>query len=162
MPKGFRHGLCIHEDRQVRLTYKAWSKARSRCRNPKDPDYHSYGGRGISFSTLWDDPLVFFKEMGAKPEGLTLDRIDVNKNYEPGNCRWATLREQKINQRRTRFVTVDGITQCVMDWCRQLGMEPNAFRHRAKKLGDEGSIRWFMHNEKTRTGRPPRKPLDNP
>jgi hypothetical protein len=76
----------------------------ARCSNPKRPDYKNYGGRGILVCDQWKIFANFLADMGQKPEDLTLDRIDNNGNYEPNNCRWATLSEQRRNQRTLRAV----------------------------------------------------------
>ena len=81
-------------------TNRSWSGAKNRCNNPKNKDYIHYGARGIKFSERWDKFENFLADMGEKPEGLTLDRIDNNGNYEPGNCRWATYSQQNSNQRK--------------------------------------------------------------
>ena len=80
-------------------TYVVWSNMLARCSNPKRPDYKNYGGRGILVCDQWKIFANFLADMGQKPEGLTLDRIDNDGNYEPNNCRWATVSEQRRNQR---------------------------------------------------------------
>lgn len=83
--------------------YRAWTKAKSRCLCPTDHKYPIYGGRGISMCQEWRDSFeAFLSHMGKKPSPrMSLDRIDVNGNYEPGNCRWTSAKEQALNQRRT-------------------------------------------------------------
>lgn len=84
-------------------THRSWSAARNRCYNPNNKDYLHYGGRGIKMDPSWDDFTVFLKDMGEKPEGLTLDRIDNNGDYCRSNCRWATYSQQNSNQRKRKL-----------------------------------------------------------
>jgi len=90
----FKHGGTV----QHPVEYKAYKNARNRCFNPNNPRFSDYGGRGIKF--LFTSFQQFFIELGSKPKGLSLDRIDNNGNYEPGNVRWATKQVQRNNQRR--------------------------------------------------------------
>lgn len=79
-----------------------WKSMRRRCSDPSVPEYKNYGGRGIKVCSRWDNSfLTFYHDMGARPEGLTLDRINNNGDYEPSNCRWATRVEQCITRRKT-------------------------------------------------------------
>jgi hypothetical protein len=82
--------------------YKSWSSMRSRCLNPAHHKFHLYGGRGISICKPWNAFDSFLADMGPRPEGTTLDRVDSNGNYEPGNCRWATPIEQAKNRRKAK------------------------------------------------------------
>jgi hypothetical protein len=76
-------------------TYVSWHNMKQRCRDPGDTSYHRYGGRGITFCERWLDFNNFLHDMGERPLGRTLDRIDVDGNYEPGNCKWSTPKEQQ-------------------------------------------------------------------
>jgi len=78
--------------------YVVWRKMRERCLSKTCKDYKNYGGRGITICSRWDSFEAFVEDMGERPEGLTLDRIDSNGNYEPSNCRWADRTTQNINR----------------------------------------------------------------
>lgn len=93
--------------------YESWSRMKQRCNNPKTPGYKYYGGKGISYPDRWSSFEEFLRDMGPRPQGTTLDRIDVNKNYSKENCRWATYKEQANN--RNNNVTYKGKT--ISEWC---------------------------------------------
>ncbi len=80
-------------------TYNSFKCMRDRCINPNNNRYYDYGGRGIKVCERWKWFSNFLEDMGERPEGRTLDRVDVNGNYEPSNCRWSTPKEQRNNQR---------------------------------------------------------------
>lgn len=83
-------------------TYRIWQGMIYRCKNPNYKNYKYYGGRGITVCERWHKFENFFQDMGERPKGLSIDRINNNGNYEPGNCRWATVKEQTSNQRRPK------------------------------------------------------------
>lgn len=90
--------------------YQVWKLMRIRCSDPKDRAFANYGGRGIRVCDDWQHSFAaFYRDMGPRPaDGYTLDRIDVNGDYEPSNCRWATMKEQQSNKRSNHVVLVDG------------------------------------------------------
>lgn len=112
------HGL----SRPHPAEYKVWKDMRSRCRNPNRRDYLDYGGRGISVCQRWDDFAAFFEDIGPRPDGMTLDRRDVDGNYEPSNCQWATATEQANNRRSNRYVCINGHTRTLHQWCEYHGV----------------------------------------
>jgi hypothetical protein len=104
--------------------YRTWARMKSRCNNRNVKDFKNYGGRGIQICQSWNESFEnFYADMGDPPSPEhSLDRIDVNGNYEPGNCRWATFLEQANNKRDSYLITINGRTQSLPDWCRELGL----------------------------------------
>ena len=94
-----KHGSTRHGVGAVTREYRTWLTMNQRCRNPNATGFSHYGGRGITICERWADFRNFLADMGPRPEGTSLDRIDNDGNYEPGNCRWATRHEQNLNKR---------------------------------------------------------------
>ena len=103
---------------------------RTRCLNPQNQDYKDYGARGITVCERWMDFANFHADMGERPAGLTIERIDVNGNYEPGNCRWADLTAQANNKRNNRTVEWNGVCKTLMQWSREIGIDRSKVRYR--------------------------------
>lgn len=111
--------------------YSSWRAMKKRCADPEDDSFHRYGGRGIKVCDKWlKDFDAFLSDLGPRPIGTTLDRIDGNGHYEPGNCRWATRVEQSVNRKTTRFLEVNGEVLCLKHCAKKYGMAPITLRKR--------------------------------
>lgn len=112
-------------------TYISWQAMIARCASPGASAYGRYGARGVSVCSQWADSFEqFLADVGVRPEGKTIDRIDNSKGYEPGNVKWSTLREQSKNRRNVRLITAFGETLCVAEWQRKTGISRSAIRSR--------------------------------
>lgn len=121
---------------EYRSEFSAFASMRKRCNNPNAVGYHLYGGRGIRVCEQWSHFANFMRDMGPKPSPThSIDRIDPNGNYEPGNCRWATRDEQNRNRRSSLLVTIDGRTQCLKDWAAYYGVPYKTVHRRVTTLG---------------------------
>jgi hypothetical protein len=118
----YKHGHAKKYGKTSKM-YWTWCSMRKRCYNAKTPSYRNYGARGITVCERWMTFANFLADMGDKPEGLSLERIDNDGNYEPGNCKWATPAEQNRNNRFTRMVTFNCETLCVVDWAKKTGIK---------------------------------------
>jgi hypothetical protein len=116
------HAAALREGRrQETPTYRAWSGMKARCDQPNADQYPRYGGRGIRYCEAWGDFGAFLRDMGERPKGTTLDRIDRDGNYEPGNCRWATPTQQTRNRSNTIRATGFGETLTLGEWAERFG-----------------------------------------
>lgn len=123
------HGLSRAHPRE----YRSWKDMRARCNNPNNADYPNYGGRGIAVCSRWADFALFFADMGPRPEGKTLDRINSNGGYSPDNCRWLDSEGQANNQRRVPLFTIDGESLSIAQWCRRYGVLRSTVAYRVKR-----------------------------
>lgn len=115
--------------------YNVWRSMRDRCFNPNSEYSAEYAGRGIIVCQRWNESFSdFFADMGARPSpSHTIDRIDNDGNYEPGNCRWATKREQANNRRSNRRLTFMGVTCGVSEWADRQGLGRSTVEWRIKR-----------------------------
>lgn len=114
--------------------YGTWTAMRNRCTRPELEGYKNYGGRGITVCDRWmNDFWAFVSDMGTRPSSKhTIERVDNSKGYSPDNCKWATRREQSLNQRKNVFITFNGETLCVTDWARRLGVADATLAYRLR------------------------------
>lgn len=130
--KSLRHGCAI--DGKVASEYTIWSGLKTRCTNPKERNWLRYGGRGIKVCDRWKNSFeAFLADMGPRPsKEHSIDRIDNDGNYEPGNCRWATRYEQCCNRSNSRNITWNGVTLCLSQWARKMGIGKETLRSRLR------------------------------
>lgn len=130
-------------DERQRL-YWVWADMLSRCRNPNHKAFRNYGGRGIEVCAAWKSFNAFVSDIGPRPRGALLDRADNDGNYEPGNCRWATRKEQNSNRRNCIYVVDDnGERLTVKELCRRRGLP---YRPIMKRIQDR---RWPLERALT-------------
>ena len=123
-----------HGDRYSRL-YGIWRGIKERCDTPSCSTYKNYGARGITYCSEWRDYLTF-KEWALNngyAENLTIDRIDVNGNYEPNNCRWTTYKIQGLNRRNNRNLSFNGVTKTLSEWAEETGIKSSTIWARLKR-----------------------------
>lgn len=125
-----RHAEMVKHGGSKRVEHRIWSHMRGRCNNPTDAAYENYGGRGIKVCARWDLFENFLADMGPRPEGTSIDRIDNDGDYCPENCRWATSKQQGRNKRTTVKVEWKGERLALGDFCEMMGLEYNRVYHR--------------------------------
>ncbi len=111
--------------------HAVWRQMLQRCQNPNCVRYYTHGARGISVCDRWETYASFIADMGRRPSKLySIDRIDNDGDYEPGNCRWATRRQQQNNTRRGRYLTHIGLRLTVAEWSRKIRVSQGTIRSR--------------------------------
>ncbi len=133
---GCLHELKKGENLSHSREYRSLHSAIQRCHDVTSDDYYLYGGRGISVYPEWREKKGFVKflaHMGPRPKGHTLDRIDNEGNYEPGNCQWSSDTDQANNKRSNRLLTHGGQTMTVAQWARELNIPDGTLRNRLRR-----------------------------
>lgn len=123
--------------------YTIWQNMRARCECPTNRSFADYGGRGITVDPRWASFEKFIEDMGEPPRGHEIERIDNERGYGPGNCRWATRKEQTRNTRRTRWIELNGVRRSLSEWCEIFGLPYYTVHSRITKLG------WTPHEALT-------------
>lgn len=124
------HGHAAGSKRPASSTYRTWEGMLRRCTKTSAADYPRYGGRGITIDPSWRVFTGFLADMGERPVGKTLDRIDNDGSYCKDNCRWATADEQRRNTRVNVYLTFNGRTQILSDWACELGLSKDLLSSR--------------------------------
>lgn len=120
--------------------FGTWETMRSRCNNPARDKYKDYGGRGIKVCDEWNNSAEAFCKWALNngyKEGLQIDRIDNNGNYEPSNCRFVTPKQNSRNRRNTVTLTINGETKCIAEWCESIKISPYTVYWWVKTKGKE-------------------------
>lgn len=113
--------------------FRTWASMISRCTNPDSQGYKHYGARGIKVCDRWLNSFdAFLQDMGPRPQRHSIDRIDNDGNYEPQNCRWATIRQQSRNRRTSKLISFQGRTLNITDWAAELGTNASILCSRLK------------------------------
>jgi len=153
--RNFVHG---HTTKRFSPTYHSWAAMIQRCTNPKRPYYKYYGGKGIKVCERWVRSFeAFLTDMGERPTGLTLDRIDSEKDYTPENCRWATLETQARHGTEKRQRTYDSIVamcetpQLVVTLSTAIGVNNETIREAVRVLRAQGLVTTDAYVKQGRT-----------
>jgi len=127
-----KHGASSHKHRW--REYSAWLDAKSRCYYPKNVGYKNYGGRGVKMCDLWKHSFYdFFSYMGKCPSGMSLERKNIDGNYEPENCIWADKITQANNMRNNKRITINGRTMTCAQWRRERGFKKGIIYSRIRR-----------------------------
>lgn len=159
---------CLNHDTLKRMThnksdtrlYSIYYKMKSRCYNTKQKGYKNYGGRGIKVCKEWLDKENGFMNFynwamnNGYKDNLTIDRIDVNGNYEPNNCRWATIKEQANNKRNNRYLTYNGEKHTIQEWTKIIGISRATIENRIELgLSIEKILDKTIHHNNRKIGK---------
>jgi hypothetical protein len=132
---GCLRGKTVKHGKSKTPEYITWARMKDRCLNEKSKSFGNYGGRGISVCEEWIDSFeTFYSDMGVRPsKNHSIDRIDVNGNYEKNNCRWATIRQQSLNKRTNRYIEFNGAKKTLTEWAESIGITQSSMSERLLK-----------------------------
>lgn len=138
----YRHRVAYNATHKQSKTplYHIWETMRLRCTSPKNKKYYMYGARGITVCDEWLNDFIAFRDWSLShgwKKGLSIDRIDNNRGYSPENCRWVTRSVQQRNTRRNVYITYQGKTQTLIDWCEELNLNYKTINNRINKGWDK-------------------------
>lgn len=125
-----KHG---HATNGISQTYHSWAGMIARCTDTNHSSFNRYGGRGITVCERWLQFDAFLADMGERPKGTTLDRINGEHGYEPSNCRWATAKDQARNKRNNYRITISGVTRCIAEWAEMRGLHKDLIWERRQR-----------------------------
>jgi len=145
--------------KQYPREYNTWHSMKQRCGNPNNTNYEHYGGRGITYCDLWDSFEGFMDDMGERPEGHTLERVDVNGHYCIENCVWLPAVEQSNNTRRNVNITIGDETKNMMEWCNTFNVKYSTAKARRER-GLEGMDLFSQEDGRGKTKRKTKEKLD--
>ncbi len=129
-----KHGHCTAEG--FAPEYRVWVSMKTRCNNPKARSFKDYGARGVKVCDRWaQDFDAFLRDMGPRPPGSTIERKDVNGDYEPGNCEWLPSKLQPRNRRTSALLEAFGRVQCMAAWAEEFGVSQRFLFNRIRRLG---------------------------
>ena len=140
-------GLCTPE-------YRSWNHMKQRCQNRNAGGWHHYGGRGIAVCERWKYSFAnFLEDMGPRPPGTSLDRIDNNGGYSKANCRWATIKTQLRNTRKNKIITTSAGSYCVAEWAERTGIPVKTLMERVNaKWSPEDCLYPKSKSKKSKNG----------
>ena len=125
-PGVIKHGLSKSR------AHRIWRKMLERCTNPNAAGYENYGGRGIAVCDQWLSFENFYADMGAPPDGMSIERRDNNGDYSPENCCWIPMVEQAKNKRSVAIIRRHGQSKTIREWCDEVGLKPGTVKHRMR------------------------------
>lgn len=131
----------VNRHKNYKAIYSRWRAMRNRCYMKNSWQYKNYGGRGIGVCIEWRytfEHFYYWALANGFDKSLYLDRVDNNNGYSPENCRWVTVRENNLNQRKAIFLTINGVTKGVIEWSEISGVSYSTLRHRIK-------VKWPNH-----------------